>query len=154
MNQCLLNNLLLYYTNWNTKLKNAPLLVKGFASAFQTVIPKVLSMEANTTRIITVYWIVNAIGKHITSDEPFVTDDNGEITVEGLSIGTYTISEVKDKASEGYLLPPDQTITVKTGETVTLMFRNKKIPDVPKTGDESNATLWGTMALAALTGAA
>ena len=86
-------------------------------------------------------------------DQTFVTDDNGEITVEGLRIGTYTISEVKDKASEGYLLPPDQTITVKTGETVTLMFRNKKIPDIPKTGDESNIALWGTVALAALAGA-
>lgn len=86
-------------------------------------------------------------------DQTFVTDDNGEITVEGLRIGTYTISEVKDKASEGYLLPPDQTITVKTGETVTLMFRNKKIPDIPKTGDESNIAMWGTVALAALAGA-
>ena len=86
-------------------------------------------------------------------DQTFVTDDNGEITVEGLRIGTYTISEVKDKASEGYLLPSDQTITVKTGETVTLMFRNKKIPDIPKTGDESNLALWGTVALAALAGA-
>ena len=86
-------------------------------------------------------------------DQTFVTDDNGEITVEGLRIGTYTISDVKDKASEGYLLPPDQTITVKTGETVTLIFRNKKIPDIPKTGDESNIALWGTVALAALAGA-
>lgn len=86
-------------------------------------------------------------------DQTFVTDDNGEIIVEGLRIGTYTISEVKDKASEGYLLPPDQTITVKTGETVTLMFRNKKIPDIPKTGDESNIAMWGTVALAALAGA-
>ena len=86
-------------------------------------------------------------------DQTFVTDDNGEITLEWMRIGTYTISEVKDKASEGYLLPPDQTITVKTGETVTVLFRNKKFPDIPKTGDESNIALWGTVALAALAGA-
>lgn len=86
-------------------------------------------------------------------DQTFVTDDNGEITVEGLRIGTYTISEVKDKASEGYLLPPDQTITIETGETVTLQFVNKKKPDIPKTGDESNIAMWGTVAMAALAGA-
>ena len=85
-------------------------------------------------------------------DETFVTDENGEITVEGLRIGTYTISEVKDKASEGYLLPKEQTITVKTGETVTMLFVNKKIPEVPKTGDESSGTVWGVIALAALAG--
>lgn len=95
------------------------------------------------------------VGSDITGqpyDQTFVTDENGEITVEGLRIGTYTISEVKDKASEKYLLPADQTITIETGQTVTLMFVNKKIPDVPKTGDESNAALWGAVALAALLG--
>ena len=86
-------------------------------------------------------------------DQIFVTDEKGEIHIEGLRIGTYTISEVKDKASEGYLLPPDQTITIETGETVTLQFVNKKIPQIPKTGDESNIALWGTVALAALAGA-
>ena len=38
-------------------------------------------------------------------DQTFKTDKNGEIVIEGLRIGDYTVSEVSDKASAGYILP-------------------------------------------------
>ena len=88
--------------------------------------------------------------------QTFVTDEKGEIRIEGLRIGTYTISEVKDKASERYELPPDETVTLQAGMTTVVKCFNKSIqdgPDIPKTGDESNIALWGTVALAALAGA-
>ena len=88
--------------------------------------------------------------------QTFVTDEKGEIHIEGLRIGTYTISEVKDKASERYELPPDETVTLQAGMTTVVKCFNKSIqdgPDIPKTGDESNIALWGTVALAALAGA-
>ena len=88
--------------------------------------------------------------------QTFVTDEKGEIHIEGLRIGTYTISEVKDKASERYELPPDETVTLQAGMTTVVKCFNKSIqdgPDIPKTGDESNIAMWGTVALAALAGA-
>jgi hypothetical protein len=88
--------------------------------------------------------------------QTFVTDEKGEIQIEGLRIGTYTISEVKDKASERYELPPDETVTLQAGMTTVVKCFNKSIqdgPDIPKTSDESNIALWGTVALAALAGA-
>mgnify|MGYP000229490301 CR=1 FL=1 len=36
-------------------------------------------------------------------DKTFKTDKNGEIVIEGMRIGDYTVSEVSDKASAGYI---------------------------------------------------
>ena len=63
--------------------------------------------------------------------ETFTTDAKGRVYVEGLKIGTYTISEVSDKASDGYVLPKPITIEVKTGETATVKMHNEKKPEPP-----------------------
>ena len=85
-------------------------------------------------------------------DQTFTTDKNGEIMVEGLRIGEYTVSELNDKASSGYILPADQKVTVKTGETVTVTMHNE-LRDTPKTGDDFNPALWGGLAAACVLGA-
>lgn len=86
----------------------------------------------------------------------YVTDENGEIHIEGLRVGDYVISEVANEATEKYELPPDVTVTVLEGKTTVAKFHNKlipEIPDVPKTGDESKTGLWGALALISLAGA-
>ena len=50
-------------------------------------------------------------------DQTFKTDKNGEIFIEGLRIGEYTVSEVNDSVSAGYILPADKQATVKVGAT-------------------------------------
>ncbi len=57
----------------------------------------------------------------------FVTDANGSFTVDGLDPGTVLV--VKEvRAKDGYLLDDTpQTVTIKTGEVVTLEFRNKPL---------------------------
>ena len=80
-------------------------------------------------------------------DQTFKTDKNGEIVIDGLRIGEYTVSEVSDKASSGYILPADQKVTVKTDETVTVTMHNE-LRDTPKTGDDFNPALWGGLAAA------
>ena len=85
-------------------------------------------------------------------DQTFKTDKNGEIVIEGLRIGEYTVSEVSDKASSGYILPADQKVTVKTDETVTVTMHNE-LRDTPKTGDDFNPALWGGLAAACVIGA-
>ena len=85
-------------------------------------------------------------------DQTFKTNKNGEIIIEGLRIGEYTVSEVNDKASSGYILPADQKVTVKIGETVTVTMHNE-LRDTPKTGDDFNPALWGTLAAACVLGA-
>ena len=79
----------------------------------------------------------------------FVTDEKGQIHIEGLRIGDYVISEVSNKANEKYELPANVTVTVHEGKTVVAKFHNKLKPvtDIPKTGDTTNMPLW-----AALTG--
>ena len=39
-----------------------------------------------------------------------------KISVDGLRIGEYTVSEVSDNVSAGYILPADKKVTVKVGE--------------------------------------
>ena len=85
-------------------------------------------------------------------DQTFTTDKNGEIVIEGLRIGEYTVSEVSDKVSSGYILPADQKVTVKTDETVKVTMHNE-LRDTPKTGDDFNPALWGGLAAACVIGA-
>lgn len=85
-------------------------------------------------------------------DQTFKTDKNGEIIIENLRIGEYTISEVSDKVSATYILPANQKVTVKTDETVTVTMHNE-LRDTPKTGDDFNPLLWGGLAAACVIGA-
>ena len=78
----------------------------------------------------------------------FVTDEKGQIHIEGLRIGDYVISEVSNKANEKYELPANVTVTVHEGKTVVAKFHNKLKPvtDIPKTGDTTNMPLWAALA--------
>lgn len=84
-------------------------------------------------------------------DSTFTTDKNGEISVDGLRIGEYTVSEVSDNVSAGYILPADKKVTVKVGETVEIEMHNK-LRDTPKTGDDRKTGLWVALAGASALG--
>ena len=74
-------------------------------------------------------------------DKTFVTDKNGEILIEGLRIGEYTVSEVVDGVSSAYSRPSDKKANVMTDSTTIVEMHNILI-DNPKTGDESKVGLW------------
>lgn len=78
-------------------------------------------------------------------DRSFTTDKNGEIIIDGLRIGDYTISEVQDSVSASYVLPADKSATVKVGSTTVVEMHNE-LRDTPKTGDNSNVGLWTALA--------
>ena len=82
-------------------------------------------------------------------DQTFKTDKNGEIFIEGLRIGEYTVSEVSDNASAGYILPADKQATVKVGATTIVQMHNE-LRDTPKTGDDFNPALWVSLAAVSL----
>ena len=84
-------------------------------------------------------------------DSTFTTDKNGEISVDGLRIGEYTVSEVNDNVSAGYVLPADKKVTVKVGETVEIEMHNE-LRDTPKTGDDRKTGLWVALAGASALG--
>ena len=84
-------------------------------------------------------------------DSTFTTNKNGEISVDGIRIGEYTVSEVSDNVSAGYILPADKKVTVKVGETVEIEMHNE-LRDTPKTGDDRKTGLWVALAGASALG--
>ena len=85
-------------------------------------------------------------------DQTFKTDKNGEIFIEGLRIGDYTVSEVSDNISAGYILPADKQATVKVDAT-TIVEMHNELRDTPKTGDDFNLGLWVSLAAVSVIGA-
>lgn len=85
-------------------------------------------------------------------DRVFQTDADGIILIEGLRIGDYAVSEVRDGTSDGYLLPADKTASVFEGAVTEVEMHNEKKPalEVPQTGDNSHMALW--MGLLGLSG--
>ena len=83
----------------------------------------------------------------------FTTDKNGEIFVEGLRIGDYTISEISDSVSQNYVLPADKKATVFEG-AVTKVEMHNELRDTPKTGDDSKPWLWMALMGVSAAGAA
>ena len=78
-------------------------------------------------------------------DRSFTTDKNGEIYIEGLRIGEYTVSEVNDNVSAGYVMPADKKAAVKVGSTTVVEMHNV-LRDTPKTGDNSKVGFWTALA--------
>ena len=86
----------------------------------------------------------------------YVTDEKGEIRIEGLRVGDYIISEVANDASARYVLPANVTVTVQEGKTTVAKLYNKLkpvTPDIPKTGDTTNPALWAALCAVSLAGA-
>ncbi|NCC86383.1 MAG: TonB-dependent receptor [Clostridia bacterium] len=105
-------------------------------------------LEGFTFRVEGVDVLGNAFSKY------YVTDANGEIYVIGLRIGTYTIRELETDKTKHYQLPSSQTVIIENDKTVTVKFFNdlKGRPEVPQTGDTTNAPLWIVLAFISLAG--
>ena len=70
-----------------------------------------------------------------TFKKTYTTDKNGIIRINDLRAGEYTIHEVKDSASAGYLLPEDKQLTIDRDSAMLVAnMHNSKLPDNPPTG--------------------
>ena len=70
-----------------------------------------------------------------TFKKTYTTDKNGIIRITDLRAGEYTVHEVEDEASAGYLLPEDKQLTIdRDGAMLVAEMHNSKIPDNPPTG--------------------
>ena len=90
--------------------------------------------------------VVEGFSFHIVGDDydkTFKTDSSGEIYIEELRIGKYTITEVEDSLSAGYKRPAPVVVELVADETLTVNVHNDKVTvDVPKTGDNFNPWIW------------
>lgn len=120
---------------------------KGFVNAAQTGSLKIVKTSSDGK--------LEGFSFRVTGtdyDKTFKTDKNGEIFIEDLKIGEYTVSEVNDKASAGYILPADKQATIKVDATTVVQMHNE-FRDTPKTGDDFNPALWVSLAVISLAGA-
>lgn len=74
-------------------------------------------------------------------DETFTTDKNGEIFIEDIRLGTYTISEIANGASSNYIMPAAKTANV-TADATTVVEMHNVLRETPKTGDTRMPGLW------------
>ncbi len=80
--------------------------------------------------------------------EAFETDEQGEIYIEGLPVGTYTVQEIASELTEGYVLSEEQSVAVAHGEITELQVENRLIRGsvrLTKTDKQSGAKLTGTV---------
>lgn len=85
----------------------------------------------------------NIKGTSYTGEEvdlTVTTDKDGLIITDDILEGNYTITEVRDDLSNGYVEPEPQEVEVKNGKTAEVCVYNEKIV-VPKTGDNSHIKL-------------
>ena len=54
----------------------------------------------------------------------FFTDENGEIFIEGLPIGEYTVKEIASDLTTGYILSNEQTVSIATDELTEMTIDN------------------------------
>jgi len=120
----------------------------GFVNAAQTGALKIVKTSSDGEVEGFSFRVTGANGY----DQTFKTDKNGEILIENLRIGEYTVSEVIDNASAGYILPADKNATVMLDETTTIEMHNE-LKDTPKTGDDFNLGLWIALAVISAVGA-
>ena len=98
--------------------------------------------------------VVEGFAFKITGPENFEivleTDANGEIKLDGLRIGEYTISEVLNAKSSAYKLPKDKLANVQL-DSLTIVKMHNVYKDTPQTGDDRNISMWyGVAAISAI----
>lgn len=109
----------------------------------------VKTFEGKTTPLAGVKFTVT--GETLAGDTytgKFETDKQGQIYIEGLPVGTYTVQELGSKLTEGYLLSEAQTVTVAYEEITELQIENRLIRGsvkLVKTDRDSGANLSGAV---------
>ena len=81
----------------------------------------------------------------------YKTNENGEIFIDEVLTGDYTIEELQSELNSGYIIPEAQTVTVENDKTAEVEFYNQLI-ETPKTDDGRNITLAIIVAVISLLG--
>ena len=86
-----------------------------------------------------------------TFEATYKTNENGEIFIDEVLTGEYTIEELQSELNSGYIIPEAQTVTVENDKTSEVEFYNQLI-ETPKTDDGRNITLAIIIAVISLLG--
>ena len=107
------------------------------------------TFEGKTTPLAGIKFTVT--GESLSGDTyagEFETDEQGQIYIEDLPVGTYTVQELGSELTEGYLLSEEQTVTVAFEKITELQIENRLIRGsvkLVKTDKDSGEKLSGAM---------
>ncbi|GHU74059.1 hypothetical protein AGMMS49992_14450 [Clostridia bacterium] len=85
-------------------------------------------------------------------DKVFVTSKTGEIIIDDLAVGEYTVHEIRDNASMNYIIPADKIASVEGGLVATVEMHNAAYEHITADGDMPG--LWIAIGLISLAGIA
>ena len=105
----------------------------------QTGSIKVHKKTADMTNVEGIRFILSGVsdtGREINI--PAITDKDGLAKIEGVPVGTYTITEDGSTVPYGYLVADSKQVTVTYAQTVDTDMFNQKVPDTPNTGVSDN----------------
>lgn len=129
---------------------------KGFENEAYKGVIKIIKKDAVTGEVLSgvEFGLYDLEGNELARGK---TDDEGVLVFEQVRFGKYEILELEPK--EGYQKEDRITFVeiTRDGQILTIELTNEKIPvpvipDIPKTGDTSNTTLWICLMVLALAG--
>ena len=129
---------------------------KGFENEAYKGTLKVIKKDAVTGEVLSgvEFGLFDSDGNEIARG---MTDDAGELAFENIRFGKYELLELT--AKDGYQKADRITFVeiTRDGQVITVELTNEKIPeppvpDNPKTGDDTDFTLWIGLMLIGLSG--
>lgn len=98
---------------------------KGFANRAQTGSLKIIKTAEDKEVAGRSFLVVGKTYTGQSYEQVFKTDESGEIHIDGLRVGEYTISEVSEESNARYVLPDAQTVKIGAEEETTVELYNR-----------------------------
>lgn len=98
---------------------------EGFANQAQTGSLKIIKTAEDKEVAGRSFLVVGKTYTGESYEQTFTTDASGEIHIEGLRVGEYTISEVSEESNARYVLPDAQTVKIGAEEETVVELYNR-----------------------------
>lgn len=98
---------------------------KGFGNRAQTGSLKIVKTAEDNEVSGLGFLVVGKTYAGQSYEQTFFTDETGEIHIDGLRVGEYTVSEISEESNARYVLPDAQTVEIGADEEAVVEMYNR-----------------------------